>query len=141
MFTRVKVGTRIIGAFAGVLAMVCGIAWYAVHNLRAIDESYQALINRFAVPMGQLVDLTRLYQRQRVVLRDLAMAVASNKTAEQRREIVQTFERESRELDQVMDGRFVPLDNGATIQIMRGEVFVSHVPQGGSLVPQKNDRR
>ncbi len=38
----------------------------------------------------------------------------------------------SRELDQVVDGRFVPLDNNATINIKGGEVFVSHVPQGGS---------
>jgi len=36
------------------------------------------------------------------------------------------------DLDQVINGQFMPLDNGATITIHGGEVFVSHVPQGGS---------
>lgn len=38
----------------------------------------------------------------------------------------------SRELDQVVDGAFIPLANDASIEIKGGEVFVSHVPQGGS---------
>lgn len=38
----------------------------------------------------------------------------------------------SRELDQVVNGEFITLDNSASIDIKGGEVFVSHVPQGGS---------
>jgi hypothetical protein len=38
----------------------------------------------------------------------------------------------SRELDQVIDGQLVPLANDAEVEIKGGEVFVSHVPQGGS---------
>ncbi len=51
--------------------------------------------------------------------------------------VVSEFKKEvkvdpSLELDQVIDGQFVPLDNTASIEIKGGEVFVSHVPQGGS---------
>lgn len=51
--------------------------------------------------------------------------------------LVADFKREvkvdaSLELDQVIDGKFTALDNSATIQIKGHEVFVSHVPQGGS---------
>jgi hypothetical protein len=51
--------------------------------------------------------------------------------------VVSEFKREVRveasmELDQVIDGKFIPLDNNTTIDIKGHEVFVSHVPQGGS---------
>jgi len=51
--------------------------------------------------------------------------------------VVADFKREVKvdaalELDQIVDGQLVPLDNGATITIRGGEVFISHVPQGGS---------
>lgn len=51
--------------------------------------------------------------------------------------LVADFKREVKvdsalELDQVIDGKFIPLDNNATIDIKGHEVFVSHVPQGGS---------
>lgn len=36
------------------------------------------------------------------------------------------------ELDQVVDGVFQPLDDNAEIHIKGGEIFVSHVRQGGS---------
>jgi hypothetical protein len=35
-------------------------------------------------------------------------------------------------LDQVVDGKFTSLDDNARITITGGEVFVSHVRQGGS---------
>jgi hypothetical protein len=38
----------------------------------------------------------------------------------------------SRELEQVVDGKLVPLDDNAKIHIRGGEVFVSHVRGGGS---------
>ena len=37
-----------------------------------------------------------------------------------------------RVLDQVISGEFHPLDDTASVSIEGGEVFVSHVPQGGS---------
>jgi len=51
--------------------------------------------------------------------------------------VVSEFKKEVRvdpslELDQVINGQFIPLDNNATIEIKGDEVFVSHVPQGGS---------
>ncbi|HTK31245.1 MAG TPA: hypothetical protein VL332_04730 [Candidatus Saccharimonadaceae bacterium] len=51
--------------------------------------------------------------------------------------VVSEFKKEVRvdpslELDQVIDGQFIPLDNNASIEIKGKEVFVSHVPQGGS---------
>lgn len=36
------------------------------------------------------------------------------------------------ELDVVVNGEFKPLDNERSVHIKGGEVFVSHVPQGGS---------
>ena len=39
---------------------------------------------------------------------------------------------ETRELDQVIDGEFKPLADKDRITIKGGEVFVSHVPKGGS---------
>lgn len=36
------------------------------------------------------------------------------------------------ELDQVVDGKFEPLADDATIHVKEGEVFVSHVRRGGS---------
>lgn len=36
------------------------------------------------------------------------------------------------ELDEVVNGEFKPLNNERSIHIKGGEVFVSHVPQGGS---------
>jgi hypothetical protein len=36
------------------------------------------------------------------------------------------------ELDQVVDGVFQPLDDNAEVHIKGGEVFISHVRQGGS---------
>lgn len=38
----------------------------------------------------------------------------------------------SRELEEVIDGQFKSLDDGARIVIKGGEVFVSHVRTGGS---------
>ncbi len=38
----------------------------------------------------------------------------------------------SRELEQVVGGKLVPLDDNAKIHIRGGEVFVSHVRGGGS---------
>jgi len=38
----------------------------------------------------------------------------------------------SRELEQMVDGKLVPLDDNAKIHIHGGEVFVSHVRGGGS---------
>ena len=38
----------------------------------------------------------------------------------------------SRQLEQVLDGKLVPLDDKAKIHIRGGEVFVSHVRGGGS---------
>jgi len=38
----------------------------------------------------------------------------------------------SRELERVVDGKLVPLDDNAKIHIRGGEVFVSHVRGGGS---------
>jgi hypothetical protein len=38
----------------------------------------------------------------------------------------------SRELEQVVDGKLVPLDDNAKIHIRGGESFVSHVRGGGS---------
>lgn len=45
---------------------------------------------------------------------------------------VQVGVKAARVLDQVINGEFRPLDDNATITIEGGEVFVSHVPQGGS---------
>ena len=39
---------------------------------------------------------------------------------------------ETRELDQVTDGEFKPLADQDRITIKGGEIFVSHVPKGGS---------
>ena len=39
---------------------------------------------------------------------------------------------ETRELDEVIDGEFKPLADKDRITIKGGEVFVSHVPKGGS---------
>ena len=36
------------------------------------------------------------------------------------------------EVDKVVDGVFVPLDDNAEVHIKGGEVFISHVRQGGS---------
>jgi hypothetical protein len=36
------------------------------------------------------------------------------------------------ELDEVVNGEFKPLNNERSIHIKGGEVFVSHVPQGGA---------
>lgn len=36
------------------------------------------------------------------------------------------------ELDEVVNGEFKPLNNERSVHIKGGEVFVSHVPQGGS---------
>lgn len=38
----------------------------------------------------------------------------------------------SREIEQVVEGKLVPLDDNAKIHIQGGEVFVSHVRGGGS---------
>jgi len=38
----------------------------------------------------------------------------------------------SRELEQVVDGKLVPLDDNAKIHVRGGESFVSHVRGGGS---------
>jgi hypothetical protein len=38
----------------------------------------------------------------------------------------------SRELEQVVDGKLVPLDDNARIHVRAGDVFVSHVRGGGS---------
>ena len=39
---------------------------------------------------------------------------------------------ETRELDEVIDGEFKPLADKDRITIKGGEIFVSHVPKGGS---------
>lgn len=36
------------------------------------------------------------------------------------------------EVDQVVDGTFLPLDDNAVLHIKGGEIFISHVKQGGS---------
>jgi hypothetical protein len=51
--------------------------------------------------------------------------------------LVSDFKREvkvppEKALDQAIDGQFKPLDDGDTIEIRGGEVFVSHARQGGS---------
>lgn len=51
--------------------------------------------------------------------------------------IVSAFKEEvgvdaTRELDQVIDGDFKPLPDKDRITIKGGEIFVSHVPKGGS---------
>ena len=38
----------------------------------------------------------------------------------------------SRELEQVVDGKLVPLEDNARIRVRAGDVFVSHVRGGGS---------
>ena len=35
-------------------------------------------------------------------------------------------------LEQLINGVFTPLEDGATVEIHGGEVFTSHVPRGGS---------
>jgi hypothetical protein len=44
----------------------------------------------------------------------------------------------SRELEQVVDGKLVPLDDNAKIHIRGHEVFVSHVRGGGSSDGDRN---
>jgi hypothetical protein len=51
--------------------------------------------------------------------------------------VVSEFKRDvhvdaAKELDEVVNGQFVPLDDNATITIKGGEHFVSHVRRGGS---------
>lgn len=38
----------------------------------------------------------------------------------------------AKELAQVVDGQFVPLDDGATVVLDGGEIFISHPRRGGS---------
>ncbi len=99
MLLNVKIGTKILGSFVLVCAIILGMSWYSNRNLHFIDDSYTQVMGRTVKQFDSLVKMTRGLGAIQVEVREAAKA----QSAEKRREHLEALQKEIRALDEEAD--------------------------------------
>ena len=79
-FKNMKIGTKLITAFLLVVAIAAVIGFMGIIKIRQIDAADTKLYEKITVPLGDLANMSILFQRVRINLRDI---VELNDTKEQ----------------------------------------------------------
>jgi methyl-accepting chemotaxis protein len=93
-----KIGSKLILSFVLVAAFSAAIGYVAITRLTLLEKSGTAMYELNAVPLADLIEVSTLYQRQRVNLRELLI----DKTAEDRTKHAELIKEMDLKVDEVL---------------------------------------
>ena len=75
MFNNLSIKVKLLTGFI-IVAIIAGVVGYiGMSNIKTIDDADTKLYEKMTVPLGQIIDMTTLYQRMRVNLRDVVLSI------------------------------------------------------------------
>lgn len=72
-FYNLKIGKKLMIGFAGMAIIASAIGIYGISNMNKINNNSTALYKNVAVPMSDMAQIESLFQRERVMLRDMVL--------------------------------------------------------------------
>ncbi|MBI5544177.1 MAG: MCP four helix bundle domain-containing protein, partial [Deltaproteobacteria bacterium] len=134
MLFNLKIGTKLVGGFVLVSALMLGIGFYAVRNLERASAASAQMYETAAQPLGQLAELSTHYQRSRVHIRDVMLAPDRDAVRERRSGLAALnleLERHAKEFERLISTEQMRLEF-ATFDRAKAQ-FLIDVEQIGAL--------
>jgi len=72
-YRNLKIGTKIITGFLIIAVIVAAVGMAGLMNLNMLNQNNNGMYNNQTVPLEKLADLSQLYQRTRVIVRDIIL--------------------------------------------------------------------
>ena len=113
MRKKMKLGTKLVAAFAVLSLVSVAVGLYGIASLRRIDAADRFLYEKMTAPIGDLVTMTRGFQRMRIGLRDAMDAATPQARATTLTEA--RAQRDSVKKAAVEFGKDITTDNGRAL--------------------------